>query len=116
MVSKGSAQYLSKFVRQCDATTSKCADSDTMARKLSGMMANFFYVDKYFDPSSYDQPTKYFLKPYFLSLSNKMYTSLNLYLEKYNFVDDIGVIFEDKHISTELKVSDLRVTFDFREI
>ena len=74
-----------------------------------------FYIDKYYDPSDYLQPVKYYYKPFSVAVSNLMFTGVIFDIKQVNFIDDTGVILENKNVKSDLKVSQARISIDFRE-
>lgn len=104
--------YINIKIRKCKEN---CVSDEELKNLLSGAPMYFYYVDKYFDASNFKNPTKFYFNQYFNSAQN-FYKLLDVTIKRLNFIDDVGVLFEDKKTSSELVVDKIDMVIDNRNV
>ncbi len=109
--------YIKFLIKACDSKdpNQKCQSEKVLDEKLNGCALLFYYVDKYFEPEDYLNPTKYYFNYELIPLSKKVYNGFILTLKKYNFLDNVGFIFDDVKTTEIVKIDRLSKSFDFRQ-
>ncbi len=75
--------YVKFLIKLCDSKDhkQKCQSEKVLDEKLNGCALPFYYVDKYFEPEDFANPTKYYFNYELIPLSKIVYNGFILTLK-----------------------------------
>jgi hypothetical protein len=109
LTSSANLEYFKIMVKKCNNATSAsiCATPEELDFFLDATTISIYHIDKFMNPTIYDNPIKPYLKNYWTRASKKSYMGILFNFKVISFMDDIGVLFQNIDEKQEIKVENI---------